>query len=502
MRRGPSRLALAGVLLAVGCIDIRANPEHCTHKGGDAYCERSSQGSYCALDHCDLYDLRSNISGCVQEQPARGCWSPCGGGRSATQDDSCLFASTGTGSTTAPAGTTSGSSTHTVDDTETGCAQDCTEQNLVCLDGTCQPCSSLSELEQADAACAQESPGHPWCVGEACAACDPERDSCPVESPMCDPQTLTCVACQEHADCPDSACLVLTGACVPPQRVFWVDNTATGANLGTQDDPFTSLNSASLAVGSEPAVLIVLEKGQVYSAPLSLGGGATLILMGEKADQAPPVFRPSGGQGPFFELESGAALYLADVRVEGSQTAPAISGLAADLVIDQSRLIGNPGGAVLMQEGRVWLRNTIVSDNGAVDGASALEVVDAELSLSYLTLVQNGGPSDAEGLRCTGAGTRELVNGLVRSSNDDTTVDCEGLVVTTSVTEPGLGGLELPYQSAWFRNPSNADYRLVTNAGAVGELQIGAWMEGLPTIDLENAPRPTDGPDYVGADRP
>lgn len=502
MKRGPRRLALVGVLLTPGCIEVRDNPEHCTHNGGDAYCGPSSQGSYCALDHCDLYDLRSNISGCVQEQPSRECWSPCGGGRSATQDESCLVAGTGTESTTTAPELTSGSSTGTVDDTQTGCAQDCAAQSLICLDGSCQPCSSLAELEQADAACAHERPEQPWCVGEACAACDPQRDSCPAEVPTCDPQTLTCFACQEHADCPGSACLVLTGACVPPQRVFWVDNTAAGDNLGTQDDPFTSLNSASLAVGAEPAVLIVLEKGQVYSTPLSLGGGATLVLMGEQADQAPPVFRPSGGQGPFFELAPGSTLYLADVRVEGSQTAPALSGSGADLVVDRARLIGNPGGAVRMQEGRVWLRNAIVAENGAADGASAIEVVDAQLSLSYLTLVQNDGPADAEGLRCTGAGSRELINGLVRSSNDDATVDCEGLVVTTSVTEPDLGGMELPYQSAWFRNPSNADYRLVTNAGAVGELEIGAWIEGLPTVDLENAPRPSDGPDYVGADRP
>src|SRR5690606_41968763 len=56
---------------------------------------------------------------------------------------------------------------------------------------------------------------------------------------------LGCVACTEHAQCPETACRVTTGACFPASNRVWVDASADcDAGNGSETNPYCEVTDA------------------------------------------------------------------------------------------------------------------------------------------------------------------------------------------------------------------------------------------------------------------
>jgi hypothetical protein len=59
-------------------------------------------------------------------------------------------------------------------------------------------------------------------------ASEDDVSACESTTPVCDVAEGTCVACTRHEQCPQSACHLEEGSCLPTDRVWWVDGDAGG----------------------------------------------------------------------------------------------------------------------------------------------------------------------------------------------------------------------------------------------------------------------------------
>lgn len=72
--------AVVVLLSACNFIETVDNPNFCTNRGGDSFCQSRSHGlDFCSLGKDDCPGLSSyNQDGCVEERPTDDCYSPCG----------------------------------------------------------------------------------------------------------------------------------------------------------------------------------------------------------------------------------------------------------------------------------------------------------------------------------------------------------------------------------------------------------------------------------------
>ena len=78
---GPSVAAIA----ISGCPVSEPNPGHCSNGRGDEFCveEHGIAAPFCAIGMCEL----DAPDGCVGDRPSNDCWSPCGQGQTAIEND-------------------------------------------------------------------------------------------------------------------------------------------------------------------------------------------------------------------------------------------------------------------------------------------------------------------------------------------------------------------------------------------------------------------------------
>ena len=231
------RVVIAGALglgLSVACKSSGLNDDHCANREGDRTCaELYPDGArpFCGRGSCFEAE-----DGCVETMPAEPtCYSPCGGGRSADDEDACIDISTATDTmptatsgmtmtgTDGPSTMTGTGDTGPTTDTDPGTTgpMGCTEDadcgtgdplEAFCVDDVCTHCGMKDD---GDAACAEIYPASPVCVGESCEQCTAANDTaCMGDTPVCDEATMTCVGCTDHAQCPETACDLSTGACI------------------------------------------------------------------------------------------------------------------------------------------------------------------------------------------------------------------------------------------------------------------------------------------------
>lgn len=513
----------AGLLGAfVACGDDDDDAEHCADLDGDATCAQwhpDGDRPRCVQGWCDL----SARDGCVATLPDDpDCPAPCG--TSADTDASCGGTTVGTTvgpTTTSPTepGTTSPvdtstdagetadpDSTSTGTDTDTaGCIDDreCGDTAPFCLDGACVPCS---QTRDPDGSCAGVDPDRPLCIDDACAQCS-ERDTtvCTGTVPICDVDAHTCVGCTHHEQCPDSACHLADGSCLPIDRVFHVDGDALdcAAPDGSAALPFCAIADALAEIGpAGRATLRIAATTLPYLEPLAVTGDRVVALVPWGDD--PPVLDRTG-TGSTLTVD-GATIYAWRVRFEGSGSAPAIAMVDSRGWIDRTVVVLNDGGGIRIEQGsELHLVNTVIGANGT--GLAARVGLDADAStfdVVFGTIAGNDG-TGAASLRCTAGANGSLRNSLVVGL-DPPSIDCAGLdAITSAVDTNGLGGADVlvvpSFVAGWFVDPPTGDFHLVPDTQFE---TLGVWASGDPLVDLDGDPRPTmDGAiEVLGADRP
>lgn len=477
----------------------------------------------------------------VAPRPARllvlllaGCfYSPHG-----TPQDTLTDATDATDVSSGPGTSTSESTTTTSDGPPTGtttveasqsadpgggetCVDDdgCAAPKPYCIAGACGDCLQAGE---PDAACAARDPGTPVCAATgACVPCTPESPGlCQGFTPHCDPEALACVACSAHEHCPESACNLASGECLPAANVLWVDDAADCvAGTGAEATPFCTILEAIEVVETtlDENEWTIRARGTFTN--FAVPEDRIVALMASGPDLARfvgttefSVFAVYGSTVFFdrVELTTGNALtchgglvwFDRSVSHKNQWAGVDVDGCITH--IRQSVIEGNPVGIRAEKPGETVIVNSYVSGNG-----QGIELeTGAALRVEFSTIVENFSdePGAVPSLFCTAPGEVTIRNSVVMAAGEDQ-IDCSGAVVSHSALTPAdVDGemnlmADLISVALWFDPPKNGVYRVRPNA-PLGE--VGRWQPGDPTVDFDGEPRPAvaDSPEWVGADRP
>jgi hypothetical protein len=496
-------LGFAGGLLASSCATVEPNPDHCQFAQGDQTCvERyGDERPYCTTAACD--SMSEGFLGCVAEQPADDCYYPCGGDSTILSDDSCLIAGDGDGD---PTGDGDGDPTGDGDgDGDTLCMgdEDCSDGAMPFCDLSSGECVSCGATADPDGTCAGSDPEHPLCVAEVCVACTvDDATACMGTTPICEVETSTCVGCDEHAQCPDSACNLAAGNCLDPGAVLHVDGdnpNCPGAD-GSEAAPYCDVGDALLNVAGESLIIVHEQDIDPYTEANVISSSIALFA----ADGESPVLVGTGGQPPITVTPLGQ-LFLR--RLTLANTPNGDVGLAINggqAWVEQAKITNNAGGGIIVDGG-----GTLVLDNSFVGGGNvanraAIDIVDGTLQMNFTTVGSGFGTSAA--LRCTDGGATTVQNSLLVSASDADEVQCVGASVTDSALEMSMGNNTAlgPLMGGWFVDYDSGDFHLVPNMYPVAIDTAATWQTGDPSTDIDGDPRPTqDGsPDFAGADVP
>jgi hypothetical protein len=367
-------------------------------------------------------------------------------------------------------------------------------------------CVSCDQARDPAAACIELNPDLPLCVGEACVQCS-ARDTtqCTGTVPVCDAATNTCIGCTAHEQCPDSACHLADGSCLPPEIVWHVDGDAgfCGVADGSAAAPFCTIEDAFDEISpASRATVRIAATAAPYLEPVVIDGDRIVALVPWGLD--PPVLDALDAD-PTVTID-GAIAYLWRLRLEGNGNAPAIAVDAATTYAERIVVVANDGGGIALETGaELFLSNSVVGANGT--GLAERYGLDANAStfdVRYSTIAGNDGTTTPS-VRCTNGGDGSIRNSIVVGL-DPPSISCAGIEVATSAIDTdALGGADVvvleDFVLGWFVDGATGDFHLVRDT--LFE-DVAVWEDGDPLVDLDGEPRPArDGAvDVAGADIP
>ncbi len=406
-----------------------------------------------------------------------------------------------TNSTDAP---TSSSST-TVDPTASGTAgetgiggscsgpEDCASG--VCVESECVPCG---DAPQPDAACAESNPATPLCRkdGLSCVACT--ASSCDGSTPACKPD-VGCVACDEHRQCPESACHLAgpdEGSCFDTADVVEVSDTSEFEDAFTQGNPggqlVILLTPGTIAIGG--SLSSPLAEVAIIGDGSTLQGGATSLFF-----NIPDLFYISNvdiedGPSRAITCSVGEELWLDDTSVSDY---PVALQSSCDVFVRRSQFRGDPGGQDLgatLQLGGTF--NAVNTDFGPA-GNPMFELFEAEIDIRYSTIAGN-----QTAVECGTVSSGVIRNSIIVSEGDSVDFACGLDYIDNASDEFDLGGAMVPsYDPSWFVVSDGSRFFLSPSGERVFD-GIADWDEGDPLVDIEGDPRPQKAPGYPGVDEP
>lgn len=401
----------------------------------------------------------------------------------------------------------------------------CPAEHRYCLAGDCVDCGALD--------CAVVAPSLPFCdpgTGQ-CVAC-----LCDDALPVCDPEANTCSKCEAHSDCPDSACDLPSGACLPAAATLWVGGgSCDDEGAGTEATPLCTLDEAFARVKDGAASSVTLRvKAGSYAVPDSLHvpGGRVLALVPASDTTEGPAIRITATGGPAIVVDPEARLLLDGVEVVDSSGAGigcaqgtmwldrllvrsagthGVAGEGCAVTMRRSVLVGNMRAGIQLLGGALRLENSFITGNGSFEdtGGGVYLGEGASLEAVYTTFVDNLGPAgNPFSVACSDDPAKESVT--IRNSvaiNKGLTTLCEGASVVTSAwtsSNPQAGNVAVEFGE--LETVLEIDPALVGVYRAIPEKKLdglASWQQGDPRVDFDGEPRPDgeNSPDFAGADR-
>lgn len=307
------------------------------------------------------------------------------------------------GTTVEPTGAPSTETTSTT--APAGCVGDivgnpaCGGLQPYCLDGDCVDCGALD--------CAAVDPGKPVCALEIglCVECLSDGDCINQGGSACDLDTLTCEACIDHTQCPDSACNLETGACFPKNNVLHVD---TGGNPPTCSDVKPNWGtSAAEPLCTLARAMDLLVEGQPTTIKLNGSDTQTLPAVVPPGDYTVAIV-PSGALSPNLM----PALASPALTVSAGNTVFVHSIIFRNSVPISDPLLacdGGPTGA------RLWLNKSLF-----LSGRTSIRADDCQVHVHASRITDsNSGGIDMNGTDPALAGL-SIVNSFVTANNGTT----------------------------------------------------------------------------------
>mgnify|MGYP001168721941 CR=1 FL=1 len=399
----------------------------------------------------------------------------------------------------------------------------CPAERPYCLAGDCVDCGALD--------CATASPSLPLCNPDTglCAAC-----LCDDATPVCDPSDHSCSKCDAHDDCPDSACDLDTGACLPAAATLWVGGgTCSDDGDGDKAVPLCGLDEAFARVqdGAAPSIALRVKAGDyAVAGSLRVPAGRVLALISGNSGLEINITSP---KAPAIVVDPTAKLLLDGVKLvqsggDGLSCAQgtmwldrlvvqgaAKHGVASDgctVTVRRSVLVGNTVAGMRIFDGSLRLENSFISGNGnyEVPGGGIYLGAGASLDVVYTTLIDNraaaGNPYSIACDEDPGKESVKLRNSVAMNQGENTL--CTGsLVATTAWTTAdaqGASNLAVNFKDLGSYLADDAKIVGVYRAIPGSKLDdLAMWQDGDPRIDFDGDPRPSGdmSPDFAGADR-
>jgi cysteine-rich repeat protein len=346
----------------------------------------------------------------------------------------------------------------------------------------------------------------PGCQVEAGWTC--ESDPPPS---VCTPDVTSCA---QDADCAaDSLCDLLTGSCLAPQDVLWVDCGASACpGDGSAASPYCDLADALAAVGPGQGVRV---EGGVCVGPFSLtvdgitvsGRGVAVLeaascpavsVDGVAAVLRDLTVRRGAGNGGGVAVTAGGELHLLDSQVSGgSCIGVRCEGSLCEL--RRNRVLSNESGGVRIQGSAFRLVNNIVAENGgnttafggvSVDAAGASPAVFLHNTVAFNQ--GQGGATARGGVRCISAVT--LVNSILWGQTGRA-VDGSCTPRYCIVDQGGFDGVDNNLEA----DPLlDAQYHLGAGSPAIDQGDSSGVTP--PDLDIDHDPRPQGCCVDMGAD--
>ena len=397
-------------------------------------------------------------------------------------------------------------------------SEECIDQSAPFCDAELGACVACSATKDPDSACASIDPNQPLCVSNVCVACTAsDGNACKGSTPVCDPETNSCVACSSHEQCPATACNFAAGSCIDPVDVLYVDGDANcSVGDGSEDMPYCEVGEALSNAGDE--LLIRIRAMTTLFFYMESNVVVSDVVVFSETEQLPVI---SGVDDvPAFTVAEGASLSLRGVGITGGgvrvndgqlwldETAIeqndsvglSMSGGHAD--IRRTQIVNNAEGAIVVDGGAiVKIENSFL---GGLSGQPAMRLIDGTSTTLYTTI--GVAPAVAfPAVSCADGVSHTIRNSLIVSVDDSSEVDCPGMTITDSALEMEMGDNTSlgDMDTAWFNGLAAGHLTLKANAYPKAIETAAVWRDGDPTTDIHGDPRPTvDGTsDFAGADR-
>lgn len=497
---------LVGLAVGVtGCTDVKteANSSHCAQQDGDATCVQKTNG---ARPYCAKCGDGSGVNdGCVADVPTDlECYSPCGGMQSFDENSSCVEVGEeggdGDGDGDGDGGDGDGDGESMACSGPTDCADEAAP--------FCNPdsglCVACDEMADGDGSCANLDAEMPVCADGVCAQCDEGKDAaCMDDTPICKVDTNACVACIEHEHCSeDSACNLDMNTCIEANivHVDGSDGVACDLRDGTEPLPYCKLGDALSENPAEALIFLHAEAmGAAYQEKITINEGMIVIIGVPDADGNRPILQGVQDEPALSVGESGM-LSLRNVQISKSDgEGLRVMGKAW---VEQSLVIGNDGGGIVVDGGALIVENSFVG--GDKKSVFAVDVLSGSAMMTYVTLAAGDDMSAA--LHCDDGTTTVVRNSLLVAETTELELACPGAQVSGSALEQMFADNEVlgEMNIDWFEDYGGQDYHLTTDAPEAIHT-AATWKTGDPTIDIDGEPRPVteDGSqDFAGADVP
>ena len=416
----------------------------------------------------------------------------------------------------------------------------CPEEAPYCSNaGVCGDCSVL-------VACGEVDPATPVCdANGACVQCNAVEDgACADATPICDLASKSCVGCSQHSECPDSACDIASGVCLPADRVVeLLPDVPEGGKCTDKVDggkPYCSFEQVTAhfaKYGLGGGWTVRLLKGPVTHGALTIQGNdqpATIALLGyEDNGTLPdvmslnPTIRVIAGAGKLtayldsldvvntanvndnanVECQS-ATLYVTRSRIRGGAGAGVRSN-NCNLVVRDSTVSKNQSEGIEAVAGTLMLRNAMVTENGghATYGGGGVSVSNIpSMDIAYSTIVNNtntGGKGDSiDCLLSSGSARNSLI---AQKAAGNPSVQCKSMQLSNSIVDGGefMGSMNVTKTAAEILALLQAEVTTgIYRWKAAAKDKPARWQSGDPRFDFEGHSRPAtvDAPDYAGAD--
>lgn len=412
---------------------------------------------------------------------------------------------------------------------ECGADDECAGDTPFCsADGACVACDGAPD---PDAAC--RSVGENVCVAGECHECTVDGGQCSGSTPACDPDSLSCVGCFDHAHCPDSACNYETGVCNDISYVLYVDRLAADcmAGDGTMALPYCKVTEALTRTADEPGAswTIKVRAGNYLEDALVIPASALITMIGWEGI---PRLRALDGDNPTLLINLDAKVYLDHLQFASNTVAEGVkceggTVWADDVKFTANKLAGykstdctstfnrsvffdNDGGGVASYGvGTTTIISSYITGNGTQnsgDFGGIRTAQENQLHLIYSTVLNNLSKSGPRSLHCDVDAFPAEVRNSVIIAFAAPSVDCASGVFSNSVLDEGSMAADILVATMadienYFEPMTEGVYK--AKPGTLMQ-DVAMWADGDPKTDYNLQARPnTDGAlDWPGADIP